>query len=329
LRRIIVIRRRSGKTCVTADLRRPAPALHYGREGLPPFEIPGGKMEVEAPWSSGSGVAQTKAPANACDCHMHIFEARFPVAANASIRPAPATPDDYRLVQKRTGTSRVVIVQPSTYGTDNAATLYAVAALGPGARGVAVIDDSVTDTELQRLHAGGVRGVRFNLTQKGATTHAMLEPVAGRLAKLGWHIQIHTPGDDIADNEALFARLATPIVFDHLASIPEPDPLAHRGFAAVLRLVDKGRAWVKLSGPYIHTKSGGPAFADRSKLAQAYVKAAPERLVWGSDWPHPTEPADRKPDDAGLFDLLAAWAPDDAIRNRILVDNPATLYDFQ
>jgi predicted TIM-barrel fold metal-dependent hydrolase len=121
----------------------------------------------------------------------------------------------------------------------------------------------------------------------------------------------------------------TPIVFDHLASIPEPDPLTHRGFAAVRRLIDKGRTWVKLSGPYIHTTSGAPAYADRSKLARAYVKVAPERLVWGSDWPHPTEPAGKKPDDAGLFDLLAQWAPDEAIRNRILVDNPATLYGFE
>ncbi|HWY83413.1 MAG TPA: amidohydrolase family protein [Roseiarcus sp.] len=286
------------------------------------------EAEHVVPWSSGTAPPKLKPPRNACDCHMHIYDSRFPVASTAKLRPGDATVDDYRLLQKRIGTTRNVVVTPSTYGTDNACTLDAMAKLGASARGVAVVDTSVTDTELKRLNDLGVRGIRFNLVQSGATTIEMLEPLSKRVNDLGWHVQIHMLGDAIVENADLLQRLPSPIVFDHLARIPQPAGIDHPSFALVLKLLDHGRAWVKLSGAYIETRTGPPAYADVSKVARAYVKAAPERLVWASDWPHPTEKADAKPDDAVLFDLLADWAPDEAIRNRILVDNPAALYGF-
>ena len=280
------------------------------------------------PWSSGTEPPKLKAPPNACDCHMHIYDSRFPVAPNAKLRPPEATVDAYRLFQKRLGTTRNVVVTPSTYGTDNSVTLDAMAKLGGTARGVAVVDTSVTDAELKRLNDQGIRGIRFNLVQSGASTIEMLEPLSKRVNDLGWHVQIHMLGEHIIENTDLLQRLPSPIVFDHLARIPQPAGVDHPAFALVLKLLDKDRAWVKLSGAYQDTRTGPPAYADVSKVARAYVKAAPERMVWSSDWPHPTEHADAKPNDAILFDLLADWAPDKATRNRILVDNPAALYGF-
>ncbi len=291
------------------------------------FDAAAGQGQT-VPWSSGTEAPKLKAPPNACDCHMHIYDSRFPVAPNAKLRPPNATVDDYRLFQKRIGTTRNVVVTPSTYGTDNSVSLDAMARLGATCRCVAVVDTSVTDAELRRLNGLGVRGIRFNLVQSGATTIDMLEPLSKRVNDLGWHVQIHMLGDHIVENAGLLQRLPSPIVFDHLARIPEPAGIDHPAFALVVKMLDHGRTWVKLSGAYQDTRTGPPAYADVSKVARAYVKAAPERLVWASDWPHPTEKADAKPDDAVLFDLMLDWAPDEEIRNRILVDNPAKLYGF-
>jgi predicted TIM-barrel fold metal-dependent hydrolase len=280
----------------------------------------------QVPWSSGTELPKLKAPANACDCHMHIYDGRFPIAPGATLKPADARPDDYRLLQKRIGTTRNVVVQPSTYGTDNSCTLDGMAKLGSAARGVAVVDTSVSDAELKRLNDLGVRGIRFNLVQAGATTVEMLEPLSKRVNDLGWHVQIHMLGDGIVKIEDTLQRLPSPIVFDHMGRIPKEAGADHPAFTVIRKLIDKGRTWVKLSGAYMDTKVGPPTYADSTKLAQAYVKAAPQRMVWASDWPHPTEKD--KPDDAVLLDLLAAWTPEEAMRNRILVDNPATLYGF-
>jgi predicted TIM-barrel fold metal-dependent hydrolase len=280
------------------------------------------------PWSSGTAPPKLKAPPHACDCHMHIYDSRFPVAPNAKMRPPDASVDAHRLLQKRIGTTRTVVVAPSTYGTDNSCTLDALAKLGVTARGVAVVDTSVTDGELKRLNDLGVRGIRFNLVQSGATTVDMLEPLSKRVNDLGWHVQVHMLGAQILETADLLQRLPSTIVFDHMARIPQPAGIDHPAFAFVLKLLDKGRTWVKLSGAYMDTRTGPPTYADVSKVARAYVNTAPERMVWSSDWPHPTELAHAKPDDAILFDLLADWAPDEATRNRILVDNPAALYGF-
>jgi predicted TIM-barrel fold metal-dependent hydrolase len=171
-----------------------------------------------------------------------------------------------------------------------------------------------------------VRGIRFNLVQAGATTVDMLEPLSKRVNDLGWHVQIHMRGDQIAQIEDLLMRLPSPLVFDHVARVPQPGGIESPGYSTVRKLIDKGRTWVKLSGAYHESKVGPPSYTDISVVAKAFAQAAPERMVWASDWPHPTEKD--KPDDAILFDLLADWVPDEATRTQILVRNPEALYGF-
>ena len=278
-------------------------------------------------WSSGTEPARLPAPPNAADCHHHVYDKRFPLAPSATLTPGDATVTDYRALQKRIGTARHVVVQPSTYGTDNRLLVEALGQFGPEARGVAVVDTGVTDAELKALHAAGVRGIRFNLVQSGATTVEMIEPLSRRIEPMGWHVQIHMLGDQIVGIKDMLNRLPSPIVFDHLGRIPEPAGSGHPAFAVIRGLLDRGRTWVKLSGAYIDTKVGPPGYADTTELARAFAAANPDRMVWGSDWPHPTEPG-TKPDDAILFDLLGRWVPDGAARERILVRNPAELYGF-
>ena len=278
-------------------------------------------------WSGGTEAPKLRAPAGAADCHHHIYDAKYPADPRSTLRPGDASVEDYRALQRRIGTSRNVIVQPSTYGTDNSCTLDALVAFGPTARAVAVVDTIVSDSELKRMHGLGVRGIRFNLAQAGATTPEMIEPLSKRVNELGWHIQINAPAAKIMEIKGILNRVPSPIVFDHLAHIPEAEGTAHPLFGVVLALIDQGKAWVKLSGAYADTKVGPPSYSDSSAVARTYVQKAPERLVWGSDWPHPSE-RENKPDDAVLFDLLLDWAPDERIRNRILVQNPGVLYGF-
>jgi len=280
----------------------------------------------EAPYSTGTELPKLKAPPNACDCHMHIYDAKYPIAPTATLRPADALVADYKLLQRRIGTSRNVVVTPSTYGTDNRITLDAIAQIGPTARGVAVVDSGVADAELKRLNDLGIRGIRFNLVQAGATTVDMIEPLSKRVNDLGWHIQILMKGEQIAAIEDLLLRVPAPIVFDHLGRLEQPNALSSPGFKTITKLLDRGKTWIKLSSAYQDSKVGAPTYSDTVPLAHAYIKAAPERMVWGSDWPHPTEK--QKPDDAVLFDLLTEWAPDAAARTAILVKNPAALYGF-
>jgi predicted TIM-barrel fold metal-dependent hydrolase len=195
-------------------------------------------------------------------------------------------------------------------------------------RMVAVVNDQVTDAELRRLHAAGVRGIRFNLVQAGTTTTQMLEPLSRRVARLGWHVQLHMLGTQIAEANDLLMRLPSRIVFDHRGRLPRPAGMNQPGFVTMLRLLNKGNTWVKLSGLYMDSEAGAPGYADSVLIAQALFAANPQRMVWGSDWPHPTEAADRKPDDAALFDLLTTCVPNEAQRRRVLVDNPVELYDF-
>lgn len=269
-----------------------------------------------------------RAPPLAADCHIHIYDSRFPTAPNAILLPPDARIDSYLVVQRRLGTARTVLVQPSTYGTDNRCMLQALARMGAAARGVAVVDAEVTEAELRRLAAAGVRGIRFNFAMAGAgASIELLEPLSARVADLGWHVQLNIKADQIVQLEPLLARLRSPIVFDHLARIPPESGIDHPAFAVVQRLLQRGRGWVKLSGAYLESKVGPPSYADVGVIARAFVRAAPQRLVWGSDWPHPSVHAAR-PDDAVLFDALCAWAPNDELRRQILVANPEALYGF-
>jgi D-galactarolactone isomerase len=282
------------------------------------------------PFSSGTGAPKTTAPPNACDSHMHIFSTRFSASPHWKGEPVvDADVATYRLLQKRIGTSRVVVVTPSTYGVDNRATLDGVAQLGSSARAVVVVDQDIADAELKQMAAQGAVGIRVNFVTPqswGVTTAERLETMAKKVHVLGWHVQVYMTGDQIADLEKVLERLPTPLVIDHLGRLPPGQGLEHRALPVIRKLIDRGNTWVKLSGAYLNTASGPPAYADASKVAQAYARTAPERLVWGSDWPHRGEK--HLPDDAVLFDLLAQWAPDEETRRRILVDNPAVLYGF-
>ncbi len=282
------------------------------------------------PNSSGTERPKLKAPANAADCHMHVYDpARFPMPPSPRVAPDNAALTQYRQLQQRIGTTRVVVVTPRNYATENEATVTAIRELGRNARGVAVLHPSVTDAELKRLDAAGIRGIRFSLgdPSSAVVTPDMVEPLAKRIAPLGWHIQFNMGGEQIVALSDLLGRLPVPMVFDHLGNPPLPAGTAHPSHQFIRRLLDAGRAWVKLSGAYLNSKIG-PPYPEATSIAQAFVKAAPQRLVWGSDWPHPTSPGPRKPDDAMLFDLLLDWAPDDQTRHRILVENPQQLYGF-
>lgn len=281
------------------------------------------------PNSAGRARPRLAAPSHACDCHIHVYDAaRFPPLRPASRMQRNATVADYRLLQRRNGTARVVLVTAAVYATDNRLTLDAIAQFGENARGVAVVGPDITDAELEMLHRGGIRGIRFTQFDPATavTTIDMVEPLSRRVAALGWHVQIHMRGDQIAAAESLWERLPCPIVFDHMGRLPQPAGIDHPAYAIIRRLIDRGRTWVKLSGAYLDSTLGRPSYADIATVARAFVVAAPERMVWGSDWPHPTETD--KPDDAALFDLLADWAPGEDTRRRILVTNPETLYGF-
>src|SRR5438552_13560980 len=205
-------------------------------------------------WSAGTEPPKLRALADAADCHHHIYAAKYPVDPRSTLRPGDATVEDYRALQRRIGTSRNVIVQPSTYGTDNSCTLDALVAFGPTARAVAVVDTTVSDAELKRMNGLGVRGIRFNPAQDGATSPEMIEPLSKRINDLGWHIQSNAPAAKIMEIMPILERVPSQIVFDHLAHIPQPDGVSHPLYAKVRALIDNGKTWVELSGAYFDTK---------------------------------------------------------------------------
>jgi len=272
-----------------------------------------------------------KTPAGACDCHMHFFDSRYPLAAKARRKEKDATVPQYREMQRRLGLERVVVVQPTAYGRDNSCTLDAIAEFGPGARGIAVVDTAVTDSELERLTKGGMRGVRFRMLDTPELPWEMLGEMAARIAPFGWHIQFQMDGRHLEEREVLLKKLPGTVVIEHIGKFLEPVPVDHPGFRVLTRLVETGRFWVKLSGAYMLSKSGPPLYSDIGVLAKELVRRAPERLVWASNWPHPHQNAHDEPlpDDAILLDLMLDWAPDEKTRNRILATNPAELYGFR
>ncbi len=267
------------------------------------------------------------APALGCDCHFHIFGPydRFPLDAGRHYDPQAALIPAHERVAQALGLTRMVVVQPSVYGTDNRCTLDAAARFGlDRARVVAVVDPAIGDAELRALHDGGTRGLRFNLVSGNGAPLEALEAMACRIAPLGWHLQLYTSGAVLAEIAPRLATLPVEVVIDHMGGVRSSDGTDAPGFQALLRLLGSGRAWVKLCGYRI---SAGPPFADVAPFAAALLAAAPERCVWGTDWPHPSLTA-WMPEDGALFDLLGTWAPDDATRRRVLVDNPARLYGF-
>ncbi len=285
---------------------------------------------IAVPNSSGTSLPRYKAPPGTCDCHIHIYDPRFKMKWPKLRAVTDASVEQYRLLQKRLGTARAVVVQPAAHGTDNAVTLDAVAQLGiENARGIAVCHPTVTDTELVAMNKAGIRGLRFTLHEPrtAVTSVEMIEPLAHRAHRLGWHVQLHLRAEQIVLWAQMIEKLPGTLVFDHMARLPQPQGPRHPALAIVKRLIDKGSTWVKLSGPYLETQVGPPRYADVKSTARALLEYAPQRCVWGSDWPHPTEPH-TKPDDAVLFDLVQEWTTDEITRMKILVANPATLYGF-
>jgi D-galactarolactone isomerase len=267
-----------------------------------------------------------QAPPGACDCAIHIYDPAFTPEGAPSGRVLPwATVDAYKDVQRQLGTTRAVVVQPTAYGFDNRCTMAAVAALGD-ARGVATVGPDVTDAALDALQQAGIRGARFQMLGAPLLPWSALEPVAARIAPFGWHIQLQMDGRLLAEREAVIAGLPCPVVIDHIGKFLEPSPVTHPGFLALLRLLDTGRCWLKISGAYEVSRSGPPHFEDVGTLARAAIKAAPERVVWGTNWPHVG--VDAAQDDSLQLDLLLRWAEDDAMHHRILVTNAAALYGF-
>jgi predicted TIM-barrel fold metal-dependent hydrolase len=279
----------------------------------------------QVPNSSGVEPPKLKVPPGACDCHMHIFDpARFPPLTNRPVTTNAAVAD-YRLLQKRLGTTRNIVVTPRNSSND--VTVDALAQLAPNARGVAVVAPTITDAELKRLSDAGIRGHRFDLADPASTVSPdQIETFAKRAADLGWHLQFFMNGDKIVEVADLLRRLPTQMVFDHMGQPPLPAGTDHPSHRILLGLIDRGRTWVKLSNIPSNSKIGPPSYPEATRIAQAFIKAAPERLVWGTDWPHPGIPKN-KPNDAQLFDLWSEWASEQT-RNRILVQNPESLYGF-
>lgn len=283
-----------------------------------------------APFSAGTGRTSVDVPADSCDCHVHVYDSRYAAVPDARLTSPDASVADYRLLQRRTGTDRVVFVTPSTYGTDNGAMREALVAFGDRARGVAVIDEQTDAAELRALHDIGVRGIRFNLLLGSHPPAESLLPLAERIAPLGWHLQLLAQPDTLLALAPVLRNVPVALVFDHFGRIAPADAGRHDAHALALDLLREGRAWVKLSGGYIVSATHRTDDAALDALAHSYLQAAPHRVVWGSDWPHVTASAGRHPmpDDAVQVDALARWCGDEATLRRVLVDNPAALYGF-
>ena len=258
---------------------------------------------------------------------MHIFTAGYPMLPGTNIPVQDGSLARYRDMQRRLGLTRTVIVQPTAYGFDNTVTLDALAGLG-NARGVAVVDPAAPDAELARLAGLGMRGLRFHMMPGGALSWDMLETMAARIAPLGWHAQFQFDAGEFTTHAARLAKLPCDIVIDHIGRFTAPVDLDNANVKAMRTLVDGGRCWIKLSAPYHGSHAGPPHYADVGALAAALVRQAPDRMLWASNWPHPSL-KNNFPDEAALLDLLAVWAPDAATRQQILVTNPARLYGFE
>ena len=283
-------------------------------------------------------------PAGACDCHTHIHgdPEKFPFFAGRVYTPELASPEEMTALHNALHIERVVIVTPSVYGTDNSATLFGMKARGATARGVAVIDDKTSESDLDTMGQAGIRGVRLNLATGGVSDPAVGRPrfqaAVERVKNRNWHIQLFTSLAMISAIKDLVAASPVPVVFDHFGGAQAGLGVEQPGFADLTELVRSGKAYVKISGAYRASKVA-PDYADAAPLARALIAANSDRVVWGTDWPHPdsvTPPGrnatDVQPlfqiDDGRLLNQLPVWAPDAAIRKKILVDNPARLYGF-
>ena len=301
-----------------------AQSTHRHHEAIEPnaaATIPGPDLVVRPP--------KRQAPAGACDCHIHIFgkPAEVPLNPKRSYTPAEATLDQANAMHGVLGIQRMVVVQPSVYGIDNQFEGEQLKAIGAQGRGVAVIDAEMAEGEIEALHGAGFRGARFNVLSGGGTALDQMEVVAARIAQFGWHLQLFISAEQLAELRPRIEKLPVQAMIDHMG-MPEPSlGLEQPGFQALMDLLNKGKAWVKLSAPY-RIDSGPAPWPKADPFARALISAAPNRCVWGSDWPH-TSLSGSMPNDGDLFDRLLDWTGnDDELLGLILVANPASLYGF-
>lgn len=267
-------------------------------------------------------------PANSCDCHHHIFDRRFPYAPDDKRDLPNATVSDYRAFKRYLGFTRHVLVQPSSYGTDNRCLIAALREFGSNARGEAVVTDNVCDEELNTLSAAGVTGIRFNFGAGNVTTPEMILPLANRVAERGWHIQIHANADTLVALAPVLKRVPGKLVIDHYFRLPQPSPMTHPAWKLAWELLETGRCWVKLSALYHQSQCDD--VSDMAEMITRFIHDGTERVLWGSDWPHPNLISANKkmPDDALILAKIFHWANNDRVRQKLFVDNPAKLYGF-
>lgn len=277
-------------------------------------------------------------PPKSCDTHFHIFGPpdAFPFAPTRQYTPPAAPLDHYFNMAEVIGVERGVVVQPSVHGIDNSVTLDAIEKSGGRFRGVARVDDKTSRGELQRLHEGGIRGVRFNLLARprGNVSLDVLDRVVERIGEFGWSVDLHIDPKNLLEQEKRIRSLPTTVVFDHIARVNPAEGLHQAAFELLLDLLRDRRFWVKVSGAdkicntAVHSYAGLP-YVEVVPFARAAIEAAPDRVIWGTDWPHSNlfVPG-RTPNDGDLMDLVAQFAPDEKVRRKILVDNPAALYGF-
>jgi predicted TIM-barrel fold metal-dependent hydrolase len=282
---------------------------------------------------------KTSLPTNACDTHFHVFgpPEKFPFVSTHEYTPPAAPLEHYQKMIQIIGIERAVVVQPSVHGLDNSATLDAIKNAAGKFRGVGRIDDNTPKDALRRLHDGGIRGVRFNLLDRprGNVKLDVLDRCVENVAGLGWSIDLHIDTKNLLEQEGRIRSMPVPVVIDHIARIKPTDGLSQPAFQLLLDLMKLKHVWVKVSGAdkicntRVHDYFGLP-FVEVIPYAQAVIGAAPDRVIWGTDWPHSNNFAPgHAPNDGDLVDLLAAFAPDAEVRKRILVDNPAALYGFE
>ena len=278
-------------------------------------------------------------PPNSCDTHFHVFgpPEQFPFVSTHEYTPPAAPLEHYVKMIAVIGIERAVVVQPSVHGLDNSATLDAVAKSAGRFRAVARIDDQTPKSELQRLHDNGVRGVRFNLLDRprGNVKLDVLDRCVENIVEFGWSVDLHIDTKKLLEEEKRIRSMPIPVVIDHIARVKPAEGLSQPAFQLLLELLKLKHVWVKVSGAdkicntLVHTYYGLP-FVEVIPFARAVIDAAPDRVIWGTDWPHSNNFAPgHTPNDGDLVDLLAAFAPDDEMRKKILVDNPAALYGFQ
>lgn len=290
------------------------------------------EQNLQVPYSIGRDVPTISVPEGACDACHHIYDpVRFPYLPEDVRNQPPATVDVYKMLQRKLGLTRNVIIQPSAYGTDNRCLLDALKQMGiENSRAIVVVDGEISNQKLEKMHKKGVCGIRYNVSRGASFDSTAILKMADKIKDMGWNIHFWMPADTTVAVEETLHKLPVPIVFDHRGHLPKGVGINHPAFKVITRLMGEGKAWVKLSALYHDSKLDND-YADTVAIGKAYVDFEPNRVLWGTDWPHPSEVSARKelPNDAHLLDLLAKQAPNEKDRKLILVDNPAKLYHFK